>query len=122
MTPGQHFRPGHEAYDHKTPMQTPLLAMLGGVAAYAGWDDRFPVGSDNGRGMYVDVDHGILADGARWVSRMLHLTAIAVVVGEMVQTGQIVGLSGSTGLSTGPHVHTSIWRDGIPIDWLPLAG
>ena len=115
------FSEGHPAYDHAMPTGTPLLAILGGVAAYAGWDDRFPVGAKDGRGLYVDVDHGILADGARWVSRMLHMTAIAVVVGQLVQTGQIVGLSGDTGLSTGPHLHTGVFRNGIAVDWLSLV-
>lgn len=113
--------PEHMAYDHATPTDTRLVAMRAGTVVYAGWDDRFPEWSTNGRGIYVDVDHGII-DGARWISRELHMSSCVVKVGQRVAQGQILGLSGTTGLSTGPHVHTSLFRDGVPVDWLPLVG
>lgn len=117
ITPGQHFREGHQAYDHMTPSGTPLLAMSQGVVVYAGWDDRFPVGARDGRGIYVDVDHG-----GGWLSRLLHLSEVVVAVGQVVSQGELLGFSGTTGLSTGPHVHTCVFRDELPVDWLQVLG
>ena len=107
----------HEAYDHGTPTGTPKLAMRVGVVVYAGWDDRFPVGSANGRGIYVDVLH---EDG--WLSRQMHFSQVMVPVGEWVQQGRWLGLSGNTGLSTGPHSHDAVFdANGRGIDWMALV-
>lgn len=93
---------------------------------YAAWDDRFPVGVRNGRGQYVDVMH---EDG--WTSRQIHLSEIFVTVGELVQQGRWLGLSGATGL-TGvpplydgppqPHSHDAVFdADGVAVDWMTLV-
>jgi murein DD-endopeptidase MepM/ murein hydrolase activator NlpD len=66
---------------------------------YAG--DRF------GYGNLVEVDHG---DGL--VTRYAHAKTIKVETGDVVQKGQVVALMGSTGRSTGPHVHFEVIRNG----------
>lgn len=54
-----------------------------------------------------------------------HLSAVLVKQGEEITQGQIVAKSGNTGLSTGPHLHYSLWKDGElldPMQYLPAAG
>ena len=68
-------------------------------------------GYNGGYGNMVEVDHG-----GGVVTRYGHLSSIAVGVGEKVRTGEIVGRVGSTGRSTGPHLHYEVRRDGGPID------
>ena len=113
----QGYGPDHLAYDIACPAGTPLLAMADGVVTYARWDERFPLGAKNGRGFYVDLDHG---DG--WLSRQIHMNSFPLVdVGDAVQAGRMIGRSGNTGLSTGPHVHVMVSKDGIPVDWMSLV-
>ncbi|MEX2476178.1 M23 family metallopeptidase [Marinobacter sp.] len=76
-----------------------IIAVAGGVVTYA--DER------HGYGNLVEVDHG---DGL--VSRYAHAKSIKVSVGDVVQKGQVVALMGSTGRSTGPHVHFEVLRNG----------
>lgn len=61
-------------------------------------------------------------NGHSWVVKTLHLQtgSIAVSVGQHVTQGQFVALTGTTGYSTGCHVHQEIWRDGVPIDPLTI--
>lgn len=76
-----------------------IIAVAAGVVTYAG--------ERNGYGNLVEVDHG---DGL--VTRYGHCKTISVQVGDVVQKGQVVALMGSTGRSTGPHVHFEVLRDG----------
>lgn len=76
-----------------------IIAVAGGVVTYA--DERY------GYGNLVEVDHG---DGL--VTRYAHAKTIKVNVGDLVQKGQVVALMGSTGRSTGPHVHFEVIRNG----------
>jgi lysostaphin len=71
------------------------------------------------RGGVVVIDHG-------WgvYTAYDHLSAILVQPGEMVQTGQLIGLGGATGRTTGPHLHWEVWVGGVqvnPVDWLQRA-
>lgn len=99
---------------------------LGRLALHAGIDFRLPVGSEvqttgagtvvtagrsGGYGNMVEVDHG---DGV--TTRYAHLSRILVKVGEELQVGDAVGLSGSTGRSTGPHLHYEVRRNGRASD------
>ncbi|HUF38181.1 MAG TPA: peptidoglycan DD-metalloendopeptidase family protein [Anaerolineales bacterium] len=68
------------------------------------------------RGNFTIIDHG-------WgvFSAYMHQSEILVEVGDQVETGQVIGLIGSTGRSTGPHLHFEIWVHGVavnPLDWL----
>jgi murein DD-endopeptidase MepM/ murein hydrolase activator NlpD len=65
-------------------------------------------------GYLVVLDHG-----GGWETRYAHLSRIDVRVGERVAQGAVVGLVGSTGASTGPHLHFEVRRDGLALD--PLA-
>jgi murein DD-endopeptidase MepM/ murein hydrolase activator NlpD len=64
-----------------------------------------------GYGSLVEIDHG---NG--FVTRYAHNARVLVQVGDTVQKGQAVALMGSTGHSTGPHVHFEVLRDGVPVD------
>jgi len=71
------------------------------------------------RGGVVVIDHG-------WgvYTAYDHLSEILVQPGDMVQTGQLVGLGGATGRTTGPHLHWEVWVGGVqvnPVDWLNRA-
>ena len=76
-----------------------IIAVAAGVVTLA--EDR------NGYGNLVEVDHG---DGV--VTRYAHCKTLKVKVGDIVKKGQVVALMGSTGRSTGPHVHFEVLRDG----------
>lgn len=76
-----------------------IISVAGGVVTYA--DERY------GYGNLVEVDHG---DGL--VTRYAHAKTIKVSVGDVVQKGQVLALMGSTGRSTGPHVHFEVIRNG----------
>lgn len=88
-----------------------IIAVAAGVVTYA--DDR------HGYGNLVEIDHG---DGL--VTRYAHCKTIRVEVGDVVQKGQVVALMGSTGRSTGPHVHFEVLRHGKtenPEDYIQRA-
>jgi murein DD-endopeptidase MepM/ murein hydrolase activator NlpD len=76
-----------------------IISVAAGVVSYA--DERY------GYGNLVEVDHG---DGL--LTRYAHAKAIKVSVGDVVQKGQVLALMGSTGRSTGPHVHFEVIRNG----------
>jgi len=93
----------HTGVDLAAPVGTPVRATLAGVA-------RVLV-SATGYGLHVVVDHG-----GGLTSLYGHLSAVSVVDGAAVEAGEVVGAVGSTGNSTGPHLHFEIRRDGIPED------
>ncbi len=73
------------------------------------------VGYDSGYGNRVEVSH---AGG--WLTLYGHNNRILVKVGQTVQKGDIISLSGNTGASTGPHIHYELHQNGRPIDPAPL--
>ncbi len=97
----------HNGIDLANGYGTPLLAADGGVVDYAGW-------CDCGLGYYVKIDHG---NGFKTVYG--HMAEIWVGAGEALRQGDLIGAMGSTGNSTGPHVHFIIEADGVTVD--PLA-
>ena len=90
----------HRGLDMAVPVGTPLLAPLGGTITLADPDLYYEGGA-------VFLDHG-------WglVSVFIHLSDVsAVKVGQVVQTGDVIGATGNTGRSSGPHLHWAIkWR------------
>lgn len=102
--PGGHF---HSGLDLAAPAGTPVLATAAGVATTA-YDPA-------GYGLHVSLSHGASAS-----SLYGHLSALAVANGDMVPAGRPLGAVGSTGLSTGPHLHFEVRRDGHPVDPAPL--
>lgn len=96
----------HDGIDIGASMGDPVQASKGGTVISAG--------EDGGYGNCVVIDHG---NGE--LTRYAHLSEINVQVGDSLQTGQQLGKVGSTGNSTGPHLHFEIIKDGTPVD--PLA-
>jgi murein DD-endopeptidase MepM/ murein hydrolase activator NlpD len=99
----------HAGLDLGAPTGTPIRAAAAGVVVTAG-----PMG---GYGNAVDVRH---ADGT--ITRYAHQSRVLVRSGQPVVGGQVIGLVGSTGASTGPHLHFEVRTPAGPIDphtWLP---
>lgn len=84
----------HYGVDLPMPQGTPVRAITGGTVQYAGWDQM-------GGGNTITVQE---PDGQHSQFYM-HLSGFNVVAGQTIQTGQIIGYSGNTGASTGPHLH-----------------
>ena len=94
----QYSRWGHVAVDVRGPMGTAIYASAGGVAT---------LHSGGGYGNYIIVDH---QNG--WSTLYAHLSSYAVSSGQYVSQGQVIGGEGSTGWSTGPHLHFEIRQGG----------
>ncbi|WP_166141422.1 M23 family metallopeptidase [Methylosinus sp. RM1] len=93
----------HTGVDLRDDYGSPVRATAGGVVVNAG-----PSG---GYGQMVEIDHG-----SGLTTRYAHLSAITVSVGQEVAPGETVGRLGSTGRSTGPHLHYEVRVDGEPVD------
>ena len=97
------YRRMHSGLDFRARHGTPIYAATDGTVNYAG--------RNGGYGNYVRIRHaGNLATG------YAHMSRIAVRNGEQVRRGQVIGYVGSTGLSTGPHLHYEMYRGGQKID------
>lgn len=99
----------HSGIDLGAPSGEPIYATNGGLVSFAGWH--------YGHGRMVDVDHG---NGV--VTRYAHASRLLVEAGDAVEAGDPIALVGSTGMSTGPHLHYEIFFDGEqvdPLDYLP---
>ena len=94
----------HQGIDIAAEMGTPIVATADGVVTIAGWNA-------GGYGNMVDVDHG-----GGIVTRYGHASAVAVTVGQQVRRGEVIAYVGSTGRSTGPHVHYEVRVDGQPVN------
>ncbi len=106
----QGFWERHRAIDIAWAAGTPIVASDSGFVAIVG-------SSDQGYGRYVVIDHG---NGFQTL--YAHFSVYYVKAGQSVQKGETIGLMGSTGNSTGPHLHFEIRKDGIqrnPLNWLP---
>lgn len=91
----------HSGVDIAVDYGTPVRATAAGKVTIAGWVD--------GYGNLVEIDHG---NG--FTTRYGHNSILLVVPGQEVQTGDIISLAGSTGNSTGPHVHYEVRVNGTP--------
>ncbi len=108
----QKFWSNHPGIDIGAPKGTPIYAADSGYVVAAGWDPE-PVSY----GFMILINHG---NG--FVTRYGHLSAFNVQVGDSVKKGQIIGRVGSTGNSTGPHLHFEIISNGVrrnPFSYLP---
>ncbi|MBL1272950.1 MAG: M23 family metallopeptidase [Oceanospirillales bacterium] len=92
-------RTWHAGVDLAGKEGSDIISVAGGVVSYA--DERY------GYGNLVEIDHG---DGL--ITRYAHCKTIKVNVGDVIQKGQVLALMGSTGRSTGPHVHFEVIRNG----------
>lgn len=102
----------HTGVDLGVPLGTPIGAAADGVVVLAGTNvvDGRPVGY----GTYVVVAHGGGLD-----TLYAHLSRLDVIAGQRVHAGELLGLSGSTGNSTGPHLHFEVRRGSDPVDPMP---
>jgi murein DD-endopeptidase MepM/ murein hydrolase activator NlpD len=93
----------HTGIDLRSHYGEPVRVTAAGKVTVAGWS--------GGYGKMVEVDHG---NGL--VTRYGHMSEILVSVDQTIKAGQIVGRVGSTGRSTGPHLHYETRIDGDPVD------
>lgn len=98
---GSDFHPGIDIADDAG---TPIVATADGVVTDAGWNS-------GGYGNMVDIDHG---NG--YVTRYAHAQAVVVSPGQYVRRGQVIAYMGSTGYSTGPHLHYEVRVNGKAIN------
>ena len=94
---------GHRGTDIPAPEGTPILAAHSGTVLISGWNDSY--------GNQVLLDNG-----AGLSTRYAHMTAPAVTAGETVTAGQVIGYVGSTGDSTGNHLHFEVMLNGVRIN------
>ena len=103
--------PGHNGIDisFANCYGEPVYAVAAGTIRYTqdGWTPAHGVGGMWSFGNSVFIEHG---DG--WISAYGHLSALAVASGEAVAQGQLIGYIGSTGNSTGPHLHLALYHNG----------
>jgi murein DD-endopeptidase MepM/ murein hydrolase activator NlpD len=109
----QNVQTRHTGWDTQAPLGTPVPAMAAGEVVFAG---RLDI-----RGNYILIDHGYGI-----FTGYAHFSQINVERGQTIEQGQILGLSGNTGRSSGPHLHWEIavngeWVDGVVFleTWLP---
>ena len=91
----------HQGQDFAAPLNTPIYSTAPGVVSFAG--------VRSGYGNTVEIDHG-----RGFKTRFAHLNAMAVEPGQRVALGQRIGAMGTTGRSTGVHLHYEVWMDGRP--------
>ena len=93
----------HRGVDFRATYGTPILAVSDGRIAFAGWH--------GGHGQAVAINHG-----GGLGTMYAHMSRIAVSPGMNVRRGQVIGYVGSTGLSTGPHLHFEVLRNGVAVN------
>lgn len=96
-------RRAHKGIDLSAPIGTPIRATADGVVTMADWN--------GGYGLYVQVDHGAALE-----TRYGHMSRIAVADGQSVRKGEVIGYVGSTGRSTGPHLHYEVRVNGEAVN------
>ena len=100
----------HQGVDLAAPLNTPIYASRSGTVTIATYSSS--------AGYYVQIDHG---DGYK--SIYMHMTYFVVSAGQKVSQGQIIGYCGSTGVSTGSHLHFGISQNGVyqnPNQYIPV--
>jgi murein DD-endopeptidase MepM/ murein hydrolase activator NlpD len=93
----------HRGVDYGAPSGTPIVAVSDGRVTFAG--------RHGGHGNYIKLSH---ASGLE--TAYAHLSRFAVSSGTYVRQGQVIGYVGSTGLSTGPHLHFEVYKNGAPVN------
>lgn len=103
MDPIYHVPKFHSGMDFTCDTGTPVYATGNGKVIYAKWM--------TGYGNCIDIDHGF-----GYVTRYAHLSRLDVRVGQTVARGEVIGKAGSTGKSTGPHVHYEVMINGVNVN------
>ncbi len=99
-------RRNHKGVDLAAPTGTPIFATADGMVGRANWFSSY--------GLYIRIDHG-----AGIETRYAHMSKLAVAAGERVRQGQVIGYVGSTGRSTGPHLHYEVRVNGVAVNPIP---
>ena len=98
-----HFRRMHTGLDFGAAWGSPIVASADGQVVVAGWT--------GGYGRAVEVAHG-----GGIMTLYGHMSGVVATPGQMVRQGQVIGYVGSSGLSTGPHLHFEVRMNGRPVD------
>ncbi len=99
----------HNGVDFAAPEGTPVYATASGTVSEMGWNPIF--------GLMVLIDHG---NGLHTLYG--HLSSSYVEKGQQVEQSRLIGAVGSTGRSTGPHLHYTVYRYGVAVDPMPYVG
>ena len=91
----------HQGQDFAAPLNTPIYSTAPGIVSFAG--------VRSGYGNTVEIDHG-----RGFKTRFAHLTSMTVQPGQRIALGQRIGAMGTTGRSTGVHLHYEVWMNGRP--------
>ena len=95
----------HAGIDLAAAGGTPIYAAASGYVQVAGW-------SSGGYGNYVIIYHGKMSDGNTYSTLYGHMKSVATSAGKYVKQGELIGYVGSTGNSTGNHLHLEVWKGG----------
>lgn len=96
----------HHGIDLAAPTGTPVYATADGIVGRADWYSNY--------GLYISINHGGAME-----TRYAHLSRLAVAAGDNVKKGDLIGYVGSTGRSTGPHLHYEVRVEGIAVNPIP---
>lgn len=99
---------GHRAIDYAAALGTPIKSVGDGKVVSAGWNSQ-------GYGYLVSIRHN-----STYSTNYAHMSKILVKSGQAVKQGQVIGKVGSTGLSTGPHLHFEIVQNGVKVNPLKV--
>lgn len=103
----------HKGIDIGAPANTPVYAPANGVVKFAGWYD--------GYGKFMNIDNGVM-DNKALSTKYGHLNSYVVAPGQQVTKGQVIGYVGSTGNSTGPHLHFEVLENGVAVNPVQYVG
>ncbi len=96
----------HQGIDLAAPTGTPVYATADGIVGRADWYSSY--------GLFISINHG-----ASMETRYAHLSRLAVAAGDNVKKGDLIGYVGSTGRSTGPHLHYEVRVEGLAVNPIP---
>ena len=99
-------RRGHKGIDLAGPVGTPIYATADGMVGKAEWFSSY--------GLYIQIEHG-----GELQTRFGHLSRLNFAAGQMVRKGDLIGYMGSTGRSTGSHLHYEVRVAGVAVNPLP---
>jgi murein DD-endopeptidase MepM/ murein hydrolase activator NlpD len=100
----------HAGLDLSAPSGAPIRAAAAGQVMRAGWN--------SGYGNYTCIYHGTY-EGKGFATCYAHQSQVLVAVGQQVRQGDVIGRVGTTGASTGNHLHFEVRLDGVPVDPAP---
>lgn len=106
MHPVTGRRAAHKGVDLAAPVGTPIYATANGTVSKAAWFSSY--------GLYVSIEHG-----GQLQTRYAHMSRLNVAEGQYVNKGDVIGYVGSTGRSTGPHLHYEVRIDGAAVNPIP---